>query len=199
MNIDNWLLPLPLNDVQQNNFNLCQEKLNSLLNLPLRVHCLPSEVLWVNSFEQSTFTIDNRNPLKMYWQRNLNELRLFLKSNQQNQTKLHVNIIEIHKCRHLHIARYVKQDLIQSSVIISFSQIPTTNNHLLLLTITGKSCIFELQIPSIDNKLIYRGTYRKTGEDAQLRTVTALFNCTIHIDNDMALLLSEYGLCRIIS
>jgi hypothetical protein len=199
MNIDNWLAPLPLNDFQQNDYKICQEKLNSLLNLPLRIHCLPSETLRINTTEQTTLTINNRNPLKMYWQRNLNELRLFLKPNQNNHTKLHANIIEIHKRRRLQITRYVKQDIFQSSIILSFSQIPTTNNHLLSLTITGKHCILELQIPSIDNDLIYRGTYRKMGEDTQLRPVTTLFNCTIDIDNDMALLLSEYGLCRLIS
>ncbi|CAF0722134.1 unnamed protein product [Rotaria sp. Silwood1] len=200
MNIDNWLVPLPLNELQQNDYNLCQEKLYSLLNLPLRIHCLPSEILLTNSNEQTTLTINNRNPLKMYWHRNLNELRLFLKRNQQNQTKLDANIIEIHKRRRLQITRYIKQDLFQSSVIISFSQIPTTNSHIILLTITGKHCILELQIPSINNnELIYHGTYRKMGEDAQLRSITALFNCTIHVDKDMALLLSEYGLCRIIS
>ncbi|CAF2308650.1 unnamed protein product [Rotaria sp. Silwood2] len=199
MNIDNWLVPLPLNDAQQNEYNLCQEKLYALLNLPLRIHCLPSEILFTNSNEQTALTINNRNPLKMYWHRNLNELRLFLKRNQQNQTKIDANIIEIHKRRRLQITRYIKQDLFQPSVIISFSQIPTTNNHLLLLTITGKHCILELQIPSINNnELIYHGTYRKMGEDAQLRSITALFNCTMHIDKDMALLLSEYGLCRII-
>jgi hypothetical protein len=196
MNIDNWLLPLPLNDYQQNDLNFCQEKLKSLLNRPLRIQCLPTETLWTNAIEQTTLTINNRNPLKMYWQRNLNELRLFLKT---NQTKLEANIIEIHKRRRLQITRYVKQDILPTSVLISFSQIPTTNNHLLSLTITGKHCILELQIPSIDNEFIYRGTYRKMGEDAQLRPVTTLFNCTIHIDNDMALLLSEYGLCRIFS
>ncbi|CAF1137282.1 unnamed protein product [Adineta steineri] len=199
MNIDNWLLPLPLNQLQQNHYNLCQEKLQSLLNLPLRIDCLSTETLWTNSIEQTTITINNRNPLKMYWQRNLNELRVFLKLNQENHAKLDANIIEIHKRKRLQTTRYVKQDILQSSVIISFSQIPTTNNHLLLLTIMGKHCIFELQIPSIENNFIYRGTYRKMGEDVQLRSVTALFNCTIYIDNDMALLLSEYGLCRIIS
>jgi hypothetical protein len=192
MNIDNWLVPLPLNDTQQNDYKICQEKFYSLLNLPLRVNCLPSETLWTNPIEQTTY----RNPLKMYWQRNLNELRLFLKP---NQTKLDANIIEIHRCKRLQITRYVKQDLGQSSVIISFSQIPTTNYHVILLTITGKHCILELQIPSIGNDFVYRGTYRKRGEDAQLRSVTALFNCTITIDSDMASLLSEYGLCRIIS
>jgi len=199
MNIDNWLIPLPLNDSQENNYKICQEKLNSLLNLPLRIHCLPSETLGTNTIEQTTLTINNRNPLKMYWQRNLNELRLFLKPNQNNSIKLDANIIEIHKRRRLQITRYVKQDIFQSSVIISFSHISTTNNHLLSLIITGKHCILELQIPSIDNDCIYRGTYRKMGEDAQLRPVTTLFNCTIDIDNNMALLLSEYGLCRLIS
>ncbi|CAF1395871.1 unnamed protein product [Adineta steineri] len=199
MNIDNWLLPLPLNQLQQNHYNLCQEKLQSLLNLPLRIDCLSTETLWTNSIEPTTITINNRNPLKMYWQRNLNELRVFLKLNRENHAKFDANIIEIHKRKRLQTTRYVKQDILQSSVIISFSQIPTTNNHLLLLTIMGKHCIFELQIPSIENNFIYRGTYRKMGEDAQLRSVTALFNCTIYIDNDMALLLSEYGLCRIIS
>ena len=198
MNIDNWLLPLPLTNTQQHDYNLCQAKLTSLLNLPLRIDCLPSETLWTNSIEQTTLTINNRNPLKMYWQRNLNQLRLFLKPNYQNQTKLDANIIEIHKHKRLQITRYVKQDLFQTSVLLSFSQIPTTNNHLLLVTITGKHCIFELQIPSLNDDLIYRGTYRKMGEDAQLRSVTTLFNCTAHVDNDMALLLSEYGLCRII-
>jgi hypothetical protein len=199
MNIDNWLIPLPLNNFQQNDYKICQEKLNSLLNLPLRIHCLPSETLGTNTIEQTTLTINNRNPLKMYWQRNLNELRLFLKPNQTNPMKLDANIIEIHKRRRLQITRYVKQDIFQSSIIINFSQISTTNNHLLSLTITGKHCIFELQIPSINNDFIYRGTYRKMGEDVQLRPVTTLFNCTIDIDNDMALLLSEYGLCRLIS
>ena len=151
MNIDNWLLPLPLNDSQENAYKVCQEKLNSLINLPLRIHCLPNEILWTNIIEQPTLTINNRNPLKMYWQRNLNELRLFLKPNQQNQTKLDANIIEIHERRRLQITRYIKQDILRSSVRLSFSQIPTTNNHLLLLTITGKHCILELQIPSIDN------------------------------------------------
>jgi hypothetical protein len=196
MNIDNWLLPLPLNTSQQADYNICQEKLNSLLNLPLRIDCLPTDTLWTDSIEQTTLTINNRNPLRMYWQRNLNQLRLFLKPSHK---KLHANIIEIHKHKRSQITRYVKQDILQSSVILSFSQIPTTNNHLLLLSITGKHCILELQIPSIDNDCIYRGTYRKMGEDAQLRSVTTLFNCTLHIDNDMALLLSEYGLCRIIS
>ncbi|CAF0753874.1 unnamed protein product [Rotaria sordida] len=201
MNIDNWLVPLPLNDIQQNAYNLCLEKLYSILNLPLRINCLPSEILLTNTNEQHiTLTINNHNPLKMYWQRNLNELRLFLKQNQLNQTKLDANIIEIHKCRRLQITRYIKQNLFQSSVLISFSQILTTNNYLLLLTITGKHCILELQIPSLDNnESIYYGTYRKMGEDSQLRSITTLFNCTIHIDKDMALLLSEYGLCRIIS
>jgi hypothetical protein len=196
MNIDHWLLPLPLNDLQENNYKICQEKLNSILNLPLRIHCLPSEILETNINEQTTLTINNRHPLKTYWQRNLNELRLFLKPNQM---KFDVNIIEIHKCRRLQITRYVKQNIFQSSIITTFSPIPTTNNHLLSLTITGKHCILELQIPSINNDFIYHGTYRKIGEDAQLRPVTTLFNCTIEIDNDLALLLSEYGLCRLIS
>ncbi|CAF3754216.1 unnamed protein product [Rotaria socialis] len=196
MNIDSWLIPLPLNDSQQHDFNLCQEKLQTLLNVPLRVDCLPSEILLTNSTQQTTLTLNNRNPLKMYWQRNLNELRLFLKP---NQTKLEANLIEIHKHRRLQITRYVKQNLFQSSVRISFSQMSTTNNHLLLLTIAGKHCILELQIPSIDNDFIYRGTYRKVGEDAQQRSVTTLFNCTIYIDKEMALVLSQYGLCRIIS
>jgi hypothetical protein len=190
MNIDHWLLPLPLTDTQENAYKFCQEKLNSLLNLPLRIHCLPNDTL----IEQTTLTINNRNPLKMYWQRNLNELRLFLKT---HQTKLQANLIEIHKRRRLQITRYVKQDLSSSSVTSSFSQIPTTTNYLLSLIITGKHSILELQIPSIDTDLIYHGTYRKIGEDAQLRPVTILFNCTIDIDNDMAVLLSEYGLCQL--
>ncbi len=197
MNIDHWLLPLPLNDFQEKDSQLCREKLQSLLDLPLRIHCLPSETLTLNPLEQTTLTINNRSPLKMYWQRNLNELRVFLKLN--NQTKLEANIIEIHKRRRLQITRYVKQEIFQSSCVLSFSQIPTTNHHLLSLTITGKHCTFELQIPSIDNDLIYRGTYRKTGEDTQLRPAMTLFNCTIDIDHEMALVLSEYGLCRHLS
>lgn len=199
MNIDNWLLPLPLNTSQENHYKICQEKLQSLLNLPLSIHCLPNETLETNILEQTTLTINNRNPLKMYWQRNLNQLRLFLKFNENNSQKLQANIIEIHQHRRLQITRYVKQDILPLSVILSFSQISTTNNYLLSLTITGKHCILELQIPSIDNHLIYHGTYRKIGEDAQLRPVTILFNCTIDIDHDMALLLGEYGLCRLIS
>lgn len=199
MNIDNWLIQLPLNDFQRYDLNICQEKLLTLLNIPLRIDCLPSDALLTNSNETTALTINNRNPLKMYWQRNLNELRLFLKPNQDNHKKLEAIIVEVHKHRRLQIRRYVKQDLFPSSVLISFSQISTTNNHSLLLTITGKNCILELQIPAIDNEFIYRGTYKKMGADAQLRSVTALFNCTIHIDNDMADLLSEYGLCRIVS
>jgi hypothetical protein len=192
INIDHWLLPLPLNPSQENDYKRCQEKFHSLLNLPLRIRCLPSETL----IDQTTLTLNHRNPLKMYWQRNLNELRLFL---QINQTKVHANIIEIHQRRRLQITRFVKQEINSSSIVLTFSQIPTTNHHLLSLKITGKHCIFELQIPSIENDFIYRGTYRKIGEDAQLRPVTTLFNCTIDIDHDLALLLSEYSLCRLIS
>ncbi|UJR26159.1 hypothetical protein I4U23_007503 [Adineta vaga] len=166
MNIDHWIVPLPLNDLQQTDYNLCEKKLISLLNLPLRIDCLPSETLWTNSLEQTSLTINNRNPLKMYWQRNLNELRLFLKPNQMNQNKLDANIIEIHKRKRLQITRYIKQDISQSSVMISFAPIPSSTNHFLLLTITGKHCILELQIPSVENTFIFRGTYRKTGEDA---------------------------------
>ncbi|CAF0779043.1 unnamed protein product [Adineta ricciae] len=194
MNIDHWLVALPLDDLQRTNYNLCQQKLISLLNLPLRIDCSPSETLWTNALEQTSLTINNRNPLRMYWQRNLNELRLFLKP---NQTKLDANIIEIHRRKRLPLTRYVKQEVMQSSVVISFAPMPSSTDHFLLLTITGKHCILELQIPSIENELVFRGTYRKIGEDAQARSITALFNCSISIDNDMASLLAEYGLCRV--
>ena len=199
MNIDQWLLPLPLNDEQQKQFFRCQEKLNSLLDLPLTIHCVPNETLWTNPTEQTTLTINNRNPLKMYWQRNVNELRLFLRANRERTTKLDANIVEIHRHRRLPITRHVKQEIGCSSVAISFSPNATSLHHSLLLTITGKHCLLEFQIPSIDTDSIYRGSYRKMGEDAQLRPVTALFNCTIQPDDDMARLLGDYGLCRIVS
>ena len=199
MNVDQWLLPLPLNDEQQKHFLLCQEKLNSLLNLPLRIHCVPSETLWTNPQEQTTLTINNRNPLKMYWQRNVNELRLFLRSNRERTTKLDANIVEMHQRRRLPITRYVKQEIGYASVTVSFSPNPPHLHYSLLLTITGKHCLLEFQIPSIGTDSIYRGSYRKMGEDSQLRPVTALFNCTIQLDDDTARLLGHYGLCRIVS
>ena len=187
MSIDHWLLPLPLTHLQENDLEICQEKLASLLDLPLRIHCLPSETL--------NDQTNHRNPLKMYWQRNLNQLRLFLKSSQS--TKLQANLIEIHKHRRFSITRYVKSDSSPLSVALSFSAIPTTDHHLLVLTIIGNHSILELQISSRENEPIYRGTYRKIGEDAQLRPVTTLFNCTIDLDQEMMILLNEYGLCRL--
>jgi hypothetical protein len=195
MNIDHWLLPLPLNNEQEIDFFRCQSKLQSLCNLPLRIHCLSSETLWTNPMDPTVSTMNHRNPLKMYWQRNLNELRLFLKPNREQINRLDANIIEIHQRRRVSSTRCVKQDMIHSSVMISFSPHSTSHHHLLLLTIKGKRCLLEFQIPSIDTDVIYRGTYRKIGEDTQLRTVTALFNCTIDVDDDMTILLSEYGLC----
>ena len=191
MQIDHWLLPLPLTPTQENDFQICQEKFHALLDLPLRIHCLPSETL----NDQNNVPINHRNPLKMYWQRNLTQLRLFLHS--AHSTKIQANLIEIHKRRRFQITRYVKSDLSPLSVTISFSSIPTGTHHILLLTITGKHSILEFQIPSRENELIYRGTYRKIGEDAQLRPVTTLFNCTIDIDQEMMIFLNEYGLCRL--
>ena len=199
MNIDHWLVPLPLNDEQQTDLSTCQNKLQSLLNLPIRIDCLPSETLWNNTNDQTNLSINHRNPLKMYWQRNLNELRLFLKPRRDDKQKLEANIVEIHQRRRLPFHRYVKQNLLHSSVMISYLSNMNQHYHSLLLTITGKHCLLEFQIPSTDvSGLVYRGTYRKMGEDAQSRPVSALFNCTIHLDDDMALLLSEYGLCRLV-
>lgn len=191
MYIDLWLLPLPLTHLQEIDLQICQDKLLSLLDLPLRIYCLPSETL----NDQTNGTINHRNPLKMYWQRNINQLRLFLKSS--HSTKLHANLIEIHKRRRFPITHYMKSDRSPLSVVLSFSTSPTTNDHVLLLTITGKHSMLELQIPSRGNESIYRGTYRKMGEDAQLRPVTTLFNCTIDLDQEMMILLNEYGLCRL--
>lgn len=191
MQIDHWLLPLPLTHTQQNDLQICQEKFYALLDLPLCIHCLPSETL----NDQNNGTINHRNPLKMYWQRNLTQLRLFIHS--AHSTKIQANLIEIHKRRRFQITRYVKSDLSPLSITISFSSIPTGTHHILLLTITGRHSILEFQIPSRENELIYQGTYRKIGEDAQLRPVTILFNCTIDIDQEMMLFLNEYGLCRL--
>ena len=197
MNIDHWLLPLPLNDRQETDLRRCQDKLTSLLDLPLRVQCVSSESPWTNPPEQTTLTLNNRNPLKMYWQRNLNELRLFLKPSLENAGKLDANIIEIHKRRRLQLTRFIKQEILHSSVLLSFSPGTTNDDHLLLLTITGKHCILEFQIPALDRALVCHGTYRKMDEDAQSRPATALFHCTIEIDPEMASLLSQYGLCRL--
>lgn len=191
MQIDQWLLPLPLTDIQEKDFQICQEKFQALLDLPLRIHCLPSETL----IDPNNGLINNRNPLKMYWQRNLNQLRLFLHS--ASSSKCQANLIEIHKRRRFQITRYVKSDVSSLSVTISFSANPPSTHHVLQLTITGKHSILEFQIPSRENEFIYRGTYRKLGEDAQLRPVTTLFNCTIDIDQEMMLILNEYGLCRL--
>ena len=197
MNIDHWLLPLPLNDRQENDLRRCRDKLASLLDLPLRVQCVSSESPWTNPPEQTLLTLNSRNPLRMYWQRNLTELRLFLKLNRENPTKLDANIIEIHKRRRSQLTRYIKQEILHSSVLLSFSPGATNDEHLLLLTITGKHCILEFHIPALDRLLVYHGTYRKMDEDAQSRPATALFHCTIQIDPEMASLLSQYGLCRL--
>ena len=199
INIDQWQLPLPLNDEQQKDLSNCQEKLKALLNLPIRVHCLATETLWTNPIEQTNLPMNNRNPLKMYWQRNLQELRLFFKLNETNSSKLDANLIEIHQRRRLSTNRYVKQELNQSSVLVSFPSNSVTHHHSLSITVTGKHSLLEFQIPSTETNLIYRGSYRKMGEDAQLRSVTALFNCTLQLDDDMALILGEYGLCRLLS
>lgn len=188
MNIDHWLVSLPLNPSQEKDYQICERKFSSLLDLPLRIHCLPSDILT----DQTNLTLNNRNPLKMYWQRNLTELRLFLKLFQE---QLQANLIEIHKRKRSHLTRFVKQEISPSSILLTFSQIPSTNHHLLSLTLSGRHGIFELQIPSLETDFSYRGTYRKMGEDAQLRTVTALFNCTITMDYDLAGLLNEYDLC----
>lgn len=189
MNINHWLVALPLNSLQEKDYKICETKLVSLFNLPLKIHCLPSDIL----VDQVNLSPNHRNPLKMYWQRNLTELRLFLKSIQK---QIHVNLIEIYQRKRLPLTRFVKQDILFSSIVLTFSQIPSTTNHLLCLTISSRHCLLEIQIPSVETDRIYRGTYRKMGEDAQLRSVTALFNCTITIDYNLMNLLNEYGLCR---
>lgn len=199
INVDHWHVRLPLNDEQTKDYLMCHEKLLCLLNVPIRVQCLTAESLLINPIEPTNSLTNHRHPLKMYWQRNIQELRLFLRTTYENSSKLNANLIEVHQRRNLMSRRYVKQDLTKSSVIVSFQRNSTNHRHSISIRVTGKQSILEFQIPSTENERIFRGTYRKIGEDTQSRSVTTLFNCTLYLDKEVALILNEYGLCRLIS
>ncbi|CAF0918591.1 unnamed protein product [Didymodactylos carnosus] len=152
-------MPTPLNQMQQADYQKCINKFSALFNLPLRVRCISVETLWNGNIEQATISSQNRNPLKMYWQRNITELRLVL--NRKMLTTellpvamrddlnklLNVTMIEIHRHRRIQLTRFVKQDVLTPCLTFHFNIIDDQN--VLVITINGKQSTLEFNIPPV--------------------------------------------------